>query len=112
MKFQLVMRVQTSQGLEVYIKSNILDSYPKNDFVERVCVDTFDCVSYKVELIREKLNITWEDIFNARKLPSGTFLHCKNVAKDVGYSYFAFNDRVFHVNAINVEHHECLVEDL
>lgn len=112
MKFQLVIRVQTSQGSEVYVKSNILDAYPKNDFVERVCVDTFDCVSYKVELIREKLDITWKHVFNSSLYLWGNIANASKQASDMGYKYYTWNGKVYSIVAVDVEHWDMLEEEL
>lgn len=56
--------------------------------------------------------LTWKDVFDSQKVFPKMFSSCAEIAKSVGYNYFAFNGRVHHVKAIGPSDYVCIVEEL
>lgn len=56
------------------------------------------------------MKLSWRDVFDT-KMVYGYYNKAREVAKSVGYTMFAFNGRVYHVNDPDMKE-ICFVEDI
>lgn len=59
---------------------------------------------------KEEKQMSWRDVFDTKKF-FGHYDKVRKIAKDVGYTMFAFNGRVYHVNDPEMKE-ICSVEEL
>jgi hypothetical protein len=58
--------------------------------------------------------LSWRDVYDARKIFPADWYECKDFLKKTGYKYIAFNGHVFHISQENPDYTDaiCMIEDL
>ena len=55
-------------------------------------------------------SLSWRDVFDSRKIYPADYTESREKAKSVGYRYFAFNGKVFHVDQQTVNYDEAICD--
>lgn len=59
------------------------------------------------------MKLTWNDVFDSRKIWPGDWYYCCNIAKTYDYKYIAFNGYVFKLGQpLDYNMAVCTIEDL
>lgn len=59
-----------------------------------------------------KLKLTWQDVFDCRKIFPEDFDSCKQIVRRAGYKYMSFNRAVYSIRASDINDIVCDEESL